>query len=333
MQAGDIKNFRLSNSCSAGNGMLLQAMAAQFGLSVTEYAEHHAFDAGSRPSSVTAARCSWTRIESTSRKRATPGRAAGRPGAGACPRTSGSTSCRFRAWPNWARFSSCRAEPSTTRPPLKAQVDYIKERVPGAGRSRAPAHGRGRRHRRGHGGPSRRSAPRQSSTFVGLDHAIDIEYTSTNDDEHGVRLLPEQLLAHIHRYQDTPTGNTARYISGFSCEKGTVEDLDALKEPQQGSSRDRMKEYPNLVDFEAKLCFKHVLQAGAHARPRRDRRRRGGQAHAAGRAFAQARQAAVPALVAEEASEKRKKMRIGIPRVLNLWSTGPVWRTYFETWA
>src|SRR5690606_7270002 len=36
---GDIQNFRLSNSCSAGNGMLLQAMADQFGLPVTEYAE------------------------------------------------------------------------------------------------------------------------------------------------------------------------------------------------------------------------------------------------------------------------------------------------------
>src|SRR5205814_9068558 len=40
MKNGDIANFRLSNSCSAGNGMLLQAMADQFGLPVTEFAEH-----------------------------------------------------------------------------------------------------------------------------------------------------------------------------------------------------------------------------------------------------------------------------------------------------
>src|SRR5678809_777834 len=39
MQHGDVKNFRLSNSCSAGNGMLLQAMADQFGLPVKQYAE------------------------------------------------------------------------------------------------------------------------------------------------------------------------------------------------------------------------------------------------------------------------------------------------------
>src|SRR5262249_17852075 len=36
---GEIRNFRLSNQCSAGNGMLLQAMANQFGIPVTEYAE------------------------------------------------------------------------------------------------------------------------------------------------------------------------------------------------------------------------------------------------------------------------------------------------------
>src|SRR5690606_6145056 len=48
MQNRDIKNFRLSNSCSAGNGMLLQAMADQFGLPVTAYAEH-AFEAKLSP--------------------------------------------------------------------------------------------------------------------------------------------------------------------------------------------------------------------------------------------------------------------------------------------
>src|SRR5262245_58901032 len=36
MVNGESRNFRLSNQCSAGNGMLLQAMANQFGLPVTE---------------------------------------------------------------------------------------------------------------------------------------------------------------------------------------------------------------------------------------------------------------------------------------------------------
>jgi activator of 2-hydroxyglutaryl-CoA dehydratase len=39
LQNGDIKDFKLSNQCSAGNGMLLQSMADQFAIPITEYAE------------------------------------------------------------------------------------------------------------------------------------------------------------------------------------------------------------------------------------------------------------------------------------------------------
>ncbi|MEM8548743.1 MAG: BadF/BadG/BcrA/BcrD ATPase family protein, partial [Pseudomonadota bacterium] len=39
-RGGELKDFRLSNQCSAGNGMLLQAMADQFGLPIEQYADH-----------------------------------------------------------------------------------------------------------------------------------------------------------------------------------------------------------------------------------------------------------------------------------------------------
>ncbi|HSR73916.1 MAG TPA: BadF/BadG/BcrA/BcrD ATPase family protein, partial [Sulfurovum sp.] len=39
MENGMMKNFRLSNQCSAGNGTLLQSMAKQFGVPVESYAE------------------------------------------------------------------------------------------------------------------------------------------------------------------------------------------------------------------------------------------------------------------------------------------------------
>jgi activator of 2-hydroxyglutaryl-CoA dehydratase len=48
LKNGDIRNFKLSNQCSAGNGMLLQAMADQFGIPVQEYADT-AFSAGLSP--------------------------------------------------------------------------------------------------------------------------------------------------------------------------------------------------------------------------------------------------------------------------------------------
>jgi predicted nucleotide-binding protein (sugar kinase/HSP70/actin superfamily) len=32
-----------------------------------------------------------------------------------------------------------------------------------------------------------------------------------------------------------------------------------------------------------------------------------------------------------ETQKRRKKIRVGMPKALNMWSTGPFWRTYFET--
>jgi activator of 2-hydroxyglutaryl-CoA dehydratase len=39
LENGMMKNFRLSNQCSAGNGMLLQSMAKQFGVPVEGFAD------------------------------------------------------------------------------------------------------------------------------------------------------------------------------------------------------------------------------------------------------------------------------------------------------
>ena len=48
MENGMMKNFRLSNQCSAGNGTLLQSMAKQFGVKVEEFADV-AFEAKQAP--------------------------------------------------------------------------------------------------------------------------------------------------------------------------------------------------------------------------------------------------------------------------------------------
>src|SRR5262249_56383874 len=51
-----------------------------------------------------------------------------------------------------------------------------------------------------------------------------------------------------------PDGTTARYSSGFSCEKGTVESEKAML----GLAAERKKiakQFPNLVDYESKRAF------------------------------------------------------------------------------
>ena len=65
------------------------------------------------------------------------------------------------------------------------------------------------------------------STFVGLDQAIDISYVSKNDETTRCNFCPNNCS---RTFIDTKTldGKTARYISGFSCEKGTVENMDDI---------------------------------------------------------------------------------------------------------
>jgi hypothetical protein len=68
---------------------------------------------------------------------------------------------------------------------------------------------------------------RGTSTFIGLDHAINLEYESVNDESTRCHFCPNNC-ARTFIDTKTPEGDGARYISGFSCEKGTVESEEAM---------------------------------------------------------------------------------------------------------
>ena len=76
LQNGDIKDFRLSNQCSAGNGMLLQAMAQQFGVPLSDYADT-AFAAQVTPILATGVRYFWIATGSISKGKATRRKSSG----------------------------------------------------------------------------------------------------------------------------------------------------------------------------------------------------------------------------------------------------------------
>lgn len=326
MQGGDIKNFRLSNSCSAGNGMLLQAMADQFGLPVTEYAAS-AFEARLSPkfSYGCAVFLDSDRVnfqkEGYSRDELLAGLAL------VLPKNVWQYVVQIPRMAELGRVFVLQGGTQHNLAAVKAQVDYIEERVPGAVVHVHPHTGEA-----GAIGAAMEALRvvrrRGYSSFVGLEQAIDIAYTSTNDESTRCDFCPNNCS---RTFIDTATsdGQTARYISGFSCEKGTVEDMDALKE-LNATRRQRMTRYPNLVDVEATLCFKHSYEAEplpAAGAPKDDiavkRTLLGGVRRTAiQRPFQRS---------SEKAAKRRKELRIGIPRVLNLWSTGPLWRTYFET--
>jgi activator of 2-hydroxyglutaryl-CoA dehydratase/predicted nucleotide-binding protein (sugar kinase/HSP70/actin superfamily) len=326
MQKGDVKNFKLSNSCSAGNGMLLQAMADQFGLPVKEFAAH-AFDARLSPkfSYGCAVFLDSDRVNFQKEGYARDELLAGL--ALVLPKNIWQYVVQIPRMSELGRVFVLQGGTQHNLAALKAQVDYIEKRVPDAAVFVHPHCGEA-----GAIGAAREALRvvkrRGNSTFVGLDAAIDIEFTSKNDEETRCDFCPNNCSRTFIDTR-TPTGQTARYISGFSCEKGTVEDLDALRELNKERQK-RMKTYPNLVDFEAKLCFKSFYMPA----PLPDHGTEIADVQIKRTLLGAVRRKPIRRLFARSSAaavEHRQNLRIGIPRVLNLWSTAPLWRAYLET--
>ena len=320
----EIRNFRLSNQCSAGNGMLLQAMANQFGLPVTEYADA-AFKAPLSPKFsygcavfLDADRVNFQK-EGYSRDELLAGLAM------VLPKNVWQYVVQI---PRMAHLGSRYVLQGGTQYNLaavKAQVDYIKARVPDAKVSVHPHPGEA-----GAIGAAletlRVVKRRGLSTFIGLDSAIDLAFTSVNDATTTCHFCPNNCS---RTFIDTrPDGRTSRYIS-IQLRKRHVESVEALRVLEK--RRKGLKtSFPNLVDYEARLAFRHfytpepIPEAGTLiddvevkktflGAVKRVPIRRGVRRSSA------------------ESAAKRAQIRIGIPRVLNIYSSAPIWRTYFET--
>jgi len=325
LQRGDVKNFRLSNQCSAGNGMLLQAMADQFGIPVTEYSDY-AFKAHLSPkfSYGCAVFLDSDRVnfqkEGYSKEELLAGLAM------VLPKNIWQYVVQIPRMAALGTRYVLQGGTQKNMAALKAQVDYIKERVPDATVYVHPHTGEAGAI--GAAMETLRVVKRRGySTFVGIDGAIDLNYTTRNDETTKCDFCPNNCS---RTFIDTvaASGRTSRYISGFSCEKGTVENMESLRVLQK--ERNKLKKaYPNLVDVEAKLLFRDFftpepipesgtiiddvkVTSGLFGNiSRRDIRRpfeRSGT----------------------NDEERRKKLRIGIPRALNIWMTAPFWRTYLQ---
>jgi|HubBroStandDraft_1064217.scaffolds.fasta_scaffold02802_4 predicted CoA-substrate-specific enzyme activase len=325
MKNGDIGNFRLSNSCSAGNGMLLQATADSFGVPVTQFADV-AFKAELAPkfSYGCAVFLDTDRVnfqkEGFSKEEMLAGLAQ------VLPKNIWQYVVQI---PRMAALGTKYVLQGGTQYNLaavKAQVDYIKERVPDAQVFVHPHTGEAGAI--GAAMETLRVVKRKGkSTFIGIDAAIDLQYTSKNDEETVCHFCPNECK---RTFIDTqrPDGSSSRYIAGFSCEKGTVES----KESMLALVAERKKiaqEFPNLVDYESKKAFMHFYDAAPmpeEGTPIKDIELKKG-------IFGVRRVEVVRPFrrSSKESWAARRKVRIGIPRVLNLYSTAPWFRTYFET--
>jgi activator of 2-hydroxyglutaryl-CoA dehydratase/predicted nucleotide-binding protein (sugar kinase/HSP70/actin superfamily) len=325
MENGDIKSFKLSNQCSAGNGMLLQAMADQFGVPVTSYADT-AFEAELAPkfSYGCAVFLDTDRVnfqkEGFSKEELLAGLAQ------VLPKNVWQYVVGVPRLAALGRKFVLQGGTQYNLAAVKAQVDYILERVPDAEVYVHPHTGEAGAI--GAAMETLRVVKRRGySTFIGIDAAIHLEYETRNDETTTCHFCAN----HCSRtFIDArrPDGTTSRYISGFSCEKGMVESKEAMLEVVR-KRKEIMRTYPSLVTYEARAAFQH--QRGARPMPEEgtpiedvevkrgffgkiERRR-------ITRGFRRSSSAA---------AERRKAFRIGIPRVLNMYSTAPFFRTYLE---
>jgi activator of 2-hydroxyglutaryl-CoA dehydratase/predicted nucleotide-binding protein (sugar kinase/HSP70/actin superfamily) len=326
MEQGRIRNFRLSNQCSAGNGMLLQAMANQFGIRVDQYAEL-AFQAELSPifNYGCAVFLDTDRVtfqkEGFSREELLAGLAL------VLPKNIWQYVVQIPRLAQLGKVFVLQGGTQYNLAAVKAQHDYITQRVPGAIVHVHPHCGEAGAI--GAALEAQRVVQRRGkSTFIGLRAAIGITFTSTNDESTVCHFCPNECK---RTFIDTitPTGGASRYIAGFSCENGTVESKEDLKKIAQHRKALR-GQFPNLVQYEAELAFKSFFKPEplasmcARAEPQAAvptwPRRRARALHSAA------------STRSDEASRQRRQfLRVGMPRVLNMYSTGPLWRAYFET--
>ncbi|MCP5467978.1 MAG: CoA activase [Deltaproteobacteria bacterium] len=324
MQNGDIKNFRLSNQCSAGNGMLLQAMADQFGVKIQDYADV-AFDASLAPkfSYGCAVFLDSDRVnfqkEGYSKEELLAGLAQ------VLPKNVWQYVVQIPRMAELGKKFVLQGGTQYNLAAVKAQVDYIKQRVPGAEILVHPHTGEAGAI--GAAMETRRVVMRRGySTFIGLEDSIDLQYSTRNDETTVCHFCPNNCSRTFIDTQ-TPDGKTSRYISGFSCEKGTVESKEAMLE--LAKERNQLKkQFPNLVDYESRVVFNSypkdpMPEVGQLIEDIQVKKTFFGNIKRVPikRAF-------------ERSSPKseliRKNLRIGIPRVLNVYSTAPIWKAYFE---
>lgn len=325
MENRSIKNFRLSNSCSAGNGALLQAMADQFGIPVTEYSDK-AFNAKLSPTFSYGCAVFLDSDRVNFQKEGYNGEELLAGLALVLPKNIWQYVVQIPRMAELGRHFVLQGGTQKNLAAVKAQVDYIKERVPDAEVHVHPHTGEAGA--LGAAFEAKRVVERKGlSTFIGLEAAINLEYTTRNDESTRCHFCANDCS---RTFIDavTPSKDIARYISGFSCEKGTVEDYDALRELNK-HRRERMKVYPNLVDFEATWNFKRFY--ATEDMPEAGTSIEDIEIHKSWLGNIKHKKITRPFLRSTDAAwQKRAAMRVGMPKALNMWSTGPFWRAYFE---
>jgi predicted nucleotide-binding protein (sugar kinase/HSP70/actin superfamily) len=123
-------------------------------------------------------------------------------------------------------------------------------------------------------------------------------------------LVPPLPATETASKSKVPLADGAKRLIIATCEKGTVEDLQSMREIKKGLDSVK-KQNPDLIDEWARAAFRSWKPAAvASPAPRRAWSARGRRR--------------------AELVRARSELRIGLPRVLNLYSTAPFFTAYLE---
>ena len=331
LHQGRVKDFKLNTQCSAGNGYFLQSTAEGFGIDVNKYADL-AFSATAMPvfgygcavfmqsDIVNFQRQGWQAQEIL---------------AGLAAVLPKNVFLYVASIPNLAALGTRFVLQGGTQNNLavvKAEVDFIRNSFRAAGKTpEIIVHE--------HCGESgaigaaqealRLWRKGQQTTFVGLDAVRKIQYRTTRNESTrcnfcknnclrtfiDVRTEPAQELIPIQKITKVPLMKGEQRLIIATCEKGLVEDVNEMKDIKAGL--DKLKDqYPNFVDYASKEVFRPTNAKkiadplptpgflGRWSKEAKERR----------------------ALM-----EHRAKIRIGIPRVLNIYTYAPLFNAYLES--
>jgi predicted CoA-substrate-specific enzyme activase len=327
LKDGRVKDFKLNTQCSAGNGYFLQAIAQGFGYPVEQFAEV-AFSARAMP--VFPYGCAIF-LQADIASFQGQGWKAHEILAGLAAVLPKNVWLYIAKIPNLAELGTrfiLQGGTQNNLAAVKAQVDFIHSRFRGSGKTpEIIVH----KHT-GEAGAIGAAFEAQhlwqqgrKSTFIGLDAVRNIQYRTTVGEEtrctfcknHCVRTFIDiysggEADASPHGSPSkVPLKPGERRLIVATCEKGTVEDLSAMKAIQASLDATRHAN-PNLAELAGREVWKvrakeriaDPIPSWTWTRGSRARR---------------------------ELMRARESIRIGIPRVMAMYAFAPLFTGYFES--
>lgn len=346
LQDGRVKDFKLNTQCSAGNGYFLQSTAMGFGFDVTQYADM-AFQAQAMPmfgygcavfmqsDIVDFQRQGWKAEEIL---------------AGLAAVLPKNIWLYVSQIPNLASLGQTFVLQGGTQHNLaavKAQVDFIESRFKdkgtkpnvivhehcgesgaiGAALEAHRLHGRKSPHPVSPNAGETRVGHPPMTSFIGLEAVKTITYESHRNENTRCYFCKNKCLrtfidVKVSQIDDVENPGFSknskipilpgvrRLIVGNSCERGLVEDINAMREIKKGMDATKAAN-PNMAEVAAKTAFRSWSPTVVAEAPPKLTLTKAQKARA-------------------EAARRRSELRIGIPKVLNQYSVNPLFSAYFE---